>query len=107
MPEVAVAAGNTAALEGAFTMQVGDFATCVGWSKDGRALAVGDASGHLTVVDASGAKVFEELAHEGGVQSLAWVEDGLVTGGADGFVRVRRPDGQARLDLPGSSSPRS
>jgi len=97
--------GSTSALEGAFTTQLGDFATCLGWSRDGRALAIGDASGTLTVLDAAGGKLFEERAHEGGVQALGWVDGGLVTGGADGVVRLRRPDGGAPLELPGSTSP--
>lgn len=101
----ALSNGGATALAGAFTLQVGDYATCVAWSRDGRALAIGDASGRLTVVDAAGKSLFEEHAHEGGVQALGWVDDGLVTGGADGAVRLRRPDGTARLDLPGSSKP--
>jgi len=104
MPQVTDTA-NIAPLTGVFTTQVADFATCLGWSRDGRALAIGDASGALTVLDTSGKVVFAEEAHEGGVQALGWVEDGLVTGGADGAVRLRRPDGAARLDLPGSSRP--
>ncbi len=85
-------------------MQVGDYATCVGWSRDGAALAIGDASGQLTVVDVSGKSLFEERAHEGGVQSLGWVEEAR-HGRRRRLVRLRRPDGKARLDLPGSSRP--
>lgn len=59
------------------------------FSRDGRFLATGDASGLLTIRDTVGWKITEQLQHPGGATSLSFSRDGrhLFSGGYDGIVR--------------------
>ena len=59
-------------------------------------LAVGFADGWVAVFDtATGTGAASWQAHDGDVHALAWVGDRLVTGGAEGSVRVFDAGGQA------------
>lgn len=99
--------GNVRALSGVFTTRGGDYARCLAWSRDGSRVAVGDASGVLTNHTASGERVTQTKAHEGGVHALAFGDGVLVTGGADGNVVVRDQDGARQRVLPGAPAGRT
>ncbi len=78
-------------------------AYCIGWSPDGRRIAVGDKQGEVRVFDG---RSFDELlrfrAHDNYVFSLAWSPDGsrLITASGDATVRVwdARPRGEQEAD---------
>jgi WD40 repeat protein len=59
------------------------------FSRDGRLLASGDASGPLTIRDTATWKVVEQLRHPGGATSLVFSRDNakLFSAGYDGMVR--------------------
>jgi WD40 repeat protein len=105
MPAVSTPKGEPRrALVGRFTTVLDDFATCLAWSRDGALLAVGDASGTLSIWNVTGELVHREKAHEGGVQAVAWGEAIVATGGADGHALLRRSDGAARVVLPAGAT---
>ena len=70
-------------------------------------LAAGFADGTVAVLDtATGATEATWRAHDGDVHALAWVGDRLVTGGAEGSVRVFAVGGGAGGEAMASSEPR-
>ncbi len=101
-PATADVAGNVRALPGVFTTQAREYARCLAWSRDGSRIALGDAAGALHVFDASGQVLGEVDAHRGSVQSVAFGDGVLVSGGADGKVVVRDLVGAPIRVLPGT-----
>lgn len=86
--------------------QVGDYATCLGYSGDGTLLAVGAASGEVHVFDAeTGSLRWRALAHPGGVLALGWSPASctLATAGQDGKARLHLEDGRVLAELPGTT----
>ncbi|MGQ0848821.1 MAG: nSTAND1 domain-containing NTPase [Actinomycetota bacterium] len=64
------------------------------FSPDGKRLFGGDAAGGLLAieVDTGGVVARVEEAHDGAVAAIAWSEGRLLTGGADGLVRIWNAD---------------
>lgn len=62
----------------------------VAFSRDGRLLAISDASGLISLRETRGWRQVARLRHEGGATSVAFGKDGstLFSGGYDGLVRI-------------------
>lgn len=71
-----------------------DYAIDLGWSADGRLLAVASAAGGIVLSDAANGSVLHRLpGHEDGANCIAWGPGGLAasilaSGGQDGAVRL-------------------
>jgi WD40 repeat protein len=60
-----------------------DYVTALAWSPDGRQLAAATGAGTLELFSAEGAPASKRQAHSLGIECLAWIEEGLFTGGQD------------------------
>ena len=60
------------------------------FSRDGRLVALSDASGAITIRSTHSWKILRTLVHAGGATTVAFTQDGtaLVSGGYDGAIRV-------------------
>jgi WD40 repeat protein len=91
------------ALSLGWRVRVADYARCLAWDNAGDRLLVGDTSGTLTCIDgATGAVLWETLAHDGGVLALAAhpSQPRLASAGADGRACLWGLD--AAADTPGA-----
>jgi len=89
-------------LDSRWTAQVADHVMAVEWVGGGAGLAVGDASGGLTIFDITSGEVrLHREAHAFGLTGLACDpgEGRVATCGQDGMVRVWSPAGDTVLEL--------
>lgn len=70
-------------------LYVGVPTSSIAWSPDGTALAVGDFSGSLHVLSATGEPIAQFSSHTDTIMSIAWNQDGsLIATGGDDTVRL-------------------